>query len=125
MSLDYRGKRILAPMVRVVRRCARPARGASCVLTRALQGTLPMRMLAADYGADLVYTEEMIDKRCGRQACKLRPRLLMTSAVFRRTPAGSSRPLACRTKRWAPPTSSTKAAACVCCARSEAAALLH
>jgi hypothetical protein len=25
-------------------------------------------MLAADYGADIVYTEEMIDKRCvGRQ----------------------------------------------------------
>ena len=69
MSLDYRGKRILAPMVRVVR-CSAAARGcvrsvAACSLTRAAQGTLPMRMVAADYGADLVYTEEMIDKRCG------------------------------------------------------------
>lgn len=34
-------KIILAPMVRV--------------------GTLPMRLLALEYGADLVYTEELID----------------------------------------------------------------
>uniref|UniRef100_A0A2M3Z6N5 Putative trna-dihydrouridine synthase n=1 Tax=Anopheles braziliensis TaxID=58242 RepID=A0A2M3Z6N5_9DIPT len=39
--LDYRNKLILAPMVRV--------------------GTLPMRLLALEYGADLVYTEEIID----------------------------------------------------------------
>jgi hypothetical protein len=37
-----------------------------------------MRMLAADYGADIVYTEEMIDKRCGerrlqRRVCSRRP----------------------------------------------------
>lgn len=37
----YTNKIILAPMVRV--------------------GTLPMRLLAVDYGADLVYTEEIID----------------------------------------------------------------
>ncbi|XP_022343049.2 tRNA-dihydrouridine(20) synthase [NAD(P)+]-like [Crassostrea virginica] len=37
----YRNKTILAPMVRV--------------------GTLPMRLLALQYGADLVYTEEIID----------------------------------------------------------------
>ena len=36
-SERYRGKAILAPMVRV--------------------GTLPMRLLALDYGADLVYCE--------------------------------------------------------------------
>jgi tRNA-dihydrouridine synthase 2 len=41
--LRYEGANVLAPMVRV--------------------GTLPMRMLAADYGAHLVYTEELIDKR--------------------------------------------------------------
>lgn len=41
--LDYRGKMILAPMVKV--------------------GTLPMRLLALDYGADIVYTEEIIDMR--------------------------------------------------------------
>ncbi|XP_012262837.2 tRNA-dihydrouridine(20) synthase [NAD(P)+]-like [Athalia rosae] len=39
--LDYSEKIILAPMVRV--------------------GTLPMRLLALDYGADIVYSEELID----------------------------------------------------------------
>uniref|UniRef100_A0A8C7E8R7 Dihydrouridine synthase 2 n=1 Tax=Nothoprocta perdicaria TaxID=30464 RepID=A0A8C7E8R7_NOTPE len=39
--LCFRGKSILAPMVRV--------------------GTLPMRLLALDYGADIVYCEELID----------------------------------------------------------------
>lgn len=40
-KLTYNNKIILAPMVRV--------------------GTLPMRLLALDYGADIVYTEELID----------------------------------------------------------------
>ncbi|XP_049720194.1 tRNA-dihydrouridine(20) synthase [NAD(P)+]-like isoform X5 [Elephas maximus indicus] len=40
-SLCYHNKLILAPMVRV--------------------GTLPMRLLALDYGADIVYCEELID----------------------------------------------------------------
>lgn len=40
-DIDYRNKLVLAPMVRV--------------------GTLPMRLLALEYGADLVYTEEIID----------------------------------------------------------------
>lgn len=40
-KLEYRNKLILAPMVRV--------------------GTLPMRLLALDYGAQIVYTEELID----------------------------------------------------------------
>ena len=44
VRLCYDGANVLAPMVRV--------------------GTLPMRMLAAEYGAQLVYTEELIDKRC-------------------------------------------------------------
>lgn len=39
--LSYADKLILAPMVRI--------------------GTLPMRLLALDYGADIVYTEELID----------------------------------------------------------------
>jgi hypothetical protein len=39
----YKGKTILAPMVRV--------------------GTLPMRLLARGYGADIVYSEELIDHR--------------------------------------------------------------
>ena len=37
----YSNKLILAPMVRI--------------------GTLPMRLLSIDYGADLVYCEELID----------------------------------------------------------------
>lgn len=37
----YKNKTILAPMVRI--------------------GTLPMRLLALRYGADIVYTEELID----------------------------------------------------------------
>lgn len=40
-TTKYKDKIILAPMVRV--------------------GTLPMRLLALDYGADLVYSEELID----------------------------------------------------------------
>lgn len=39
--LEYRDKLILAPMVRVC--------------------TLPMRLLALKYGADIVYSEELID----------------------------------------------------------------
>lgn len=39
--LKYQNKLIMAPMVRV--------------------GTLPMRLLALKYGADIVYTEELID----------------------------------------------------------------
>ena len=42
-KLDYRNKMILAPMVKI--------------------GTLPFRLLALEYGADIVYTEEIIDKR--------------------------------------------------------------
>ncbi|XP_041446048.1 tRNA-dihydrouridine(20) synthase [NAD(P)+]-like isoform X2 [Xenopus laevis] len=41
MGLSFQDKNILAPMVRV--------------------GTLPMRLLALDYGADIVYSEELVD----------------------------------------------------------------
>ncbi|KAG0050458.1 hypothetical protein BGZ83_004770 [Gryganskiella cystojenkinii] len=41
-NYDYTNKTMLAPMVRV--------------------GTLPMRLLALEYGADLVYTPEVVDK---------------------------------------------------------------
>lgn len=40
-KLDYRNKIILAPMVRI--------------------GALPTRLLALKYGADIVYSEEIID----------------------------------------------------------------
>ena len=39
----YKGKNILAPMVRV--------------------NTMPTRLLAAEYGADIVYSEELIDRK--------------------------------------------------------------
>ncbi|XP_020593301.1 tRNA-dihydrouridine(20) synthase [NAD(P)+]-like [Phalaenopsis equestris] len=41
--MEYQNKHILAPMVRV--------------------GTLPLRLLAAEYGADITYGEEIIDHR--------------------------------------------------------------
>lgn len=47
----FKNKTILAPMVRI--------------------GTLPMRLLSLDYGADIVYSEELIDwklLRCERRA---------------------------------------------------------
>lgn len=47
----YANKIILAPMVRV--------------------GTLPMRLLALDYGADLVYCEELIDFKLLRSIRKV------------------------------------------------------
>uniref|UniRef100_H2Y3I7 DUS-like FMN-binding domain-containing protein n=1 Tax=Ciona intestinalis TaxID=7719 RepID=H2Y3I7_CIOIN len=43
MVLDYKNKVILAPMVRI--------------------GRLPTRLLALKYGADIVYSEEIIDHR--------------------------------------------------------------
>ena len=42
-GLNYEGKWILAPMVKI--------------------GTLPFRLLSLHYGADIVYTEEIIDFR--------------------------------------------------------------
>jgi tRNA-dihydrouridine synthase 2 len=42
-NIDFRNKMMLAPMVRV--------------------GTLPFRLLCLDYGADFVYTEEIIDRK--------------------------------------------------------------
>ena len=41
--LDYRNKMIMAPMVKI--------------------GTTPSRLVALDYGADILYTEEIIDWR--------------------------------------------------------------
>ena len=41
--LSYSNKVILAPMVRM--------------------GTLPLRLLSLQYGADIVYTEELVDKK--------------------------------------------------------------
>lgn len=57
VRLDYKGKMILAPMVRI--------------------GTLPTRLLALEYGADIVYTEEIIDWRLLRSR-RVENRLLDT-----------------------------------------------
>ncbi|KAH9572363.1 hypothetical protein CY35_02G144600 [Sphagnum magellanicum] len=51
MELQYRGKHILAPMV-----CG---------------GTLPFRMLAAKYGADMTYGEEVVGHRLLRSTRKI------------------------------------------------------
>ncbi|XP_046400551.1 tRNA-dihydrouridine(20) synthase [NAD(P)+]-like [Ischnura elegans] len=50
-KIDYRNKIILAPMVRA--------------------GTLPLRLLSLDYGADLVYCEELIDWKLIRSTRKV------------------------------------------------------
>ncbi len=46
----FTNKLVLAPMVRI--------------------GTLPARLLALRYGADIVYTEELIDHRVFRQTAQ-------------------------------------------------------
>lgn len=53
----YRNKVILAPMVRI--------------------GTLPMRLLSLDYGADLVYSEELIDWKLLRCERKINGKILL------------------------------------------------
>lgn len=54
--LNYENKTCLAPMVRV--------------------GTLPMRLLALDYGADIVYSEELIDWKFLRSIRKVNGKFL-------------------------------------------------
>jgi len=56
--MDYRNKLVLAPMVRI--------------------GTLPFRLLCLDYGADIVYCEEVIDFKV-LQAKRIENRLLGTT----------------------------------------------
>lgn len=53
--MEYDNKLVLAPMVRV--------------------GTLPLRLLAADYGADITYGEEIIDHKMVKCHRKLNERL--------------------------------------------------
>lgn len=53
----YRNKVILAPMVRI--------------------GTLPMRLLSLDYGADMVYSEELIDWKLLRCERKINGKILL------------------------------------------------
>ena len=62
--LSYGNKMILAPMVKV--------------------GTLPTRLLALSYGADIVYTEEIIDKRLLASERVLNPLLGTVDYIDRR-----------------------------------------
>ena len=58
--VDYRGKVILAPMVRA--------------------GTLPLRLLSLEHGADIVYGEEIIDRKIAK--CRRKVRLGCLHARF-------------------------------------------
>ncbi|MCJ1478939.1 hypothetical protein MMC13_007623 [Lambiella insularis] len=69
-GVDYRGKVVLAPMVR--------------------SGELPSRLLALKYGADLVWGPETVDKAMIGTTKRLNP---VTSTIdFTRFPSNSSRP---------------------------------
>ncbi|PJF16736.1 hypothetical protein PSACC_03444 [Paramicrosporidium saccamoebae] len=63
--LSYEGKIVLAPMVRV--------------------GTLPMRLLALEYGADLVWTPEIIDKKLLTSTRTVNTRLNTVDYISNRT----------------------------------------
>ena len=70
-GVDYRGKVVLAPMVR--------------------SGELPSRLLALKYGADLVWGPETVDKSMIGTTRRINP---ITSTIdFTRFPSNSSRPL--------------------------------
>ncbi|KAJ6818453.1 tRNA-dihydrouridine(20) synthase [NAD(P)+]-like isoform X2 [Iris pallida] len=63
--MDYENKHILAPMVRV--------------------GTLPFRLLAAEYGADITYGEEIIDHKLLKCERRINESLGTTDIVERGT----------------------------------------
>lgn len=58
-TVDYANKIILAPMVRM--------------------NTLPFRLLALDYGADLVYSEELVDHKLVKTERKVNGKLIQTA----------------------------------------------
>lgn len=61
-KLTYANKVILAPMVRV--------------------GTLPMRLLSLDYGADIVYSEELVDRKLLRAERRINGKLKIYLNTF-------------------------------------------
>lgn len=71
--MDYENKLVLAPMVRVVRQSKtnlftyeKPIQENFLPFfrwCRFMQGTLPFRLLAAQYGAAITYGEEIIDHK--------------------------------------------------------------
>uniref|UniRef100_A0A5J6N951 tRNA-dihydrouridine(20) synthase [NAD(P)+]-like isoform X1 n=1 Tax=Cymbidium ensifolium TaxID=78740 RepID=A0A5J6N951_CYMEN len=63
--MEYENKHVLAPMVRV--------------------GTLPFRLLAAEYGADITYGEEIIDHKILKCERRVNDYLGTTDFVERRT----------------------------------------
>ena len=70
-GVDYRGKVVLAPMVR--------------------SGELPSRLLALRYGADLVWGPETVDKSMIGTTRRFDP--LTSTVVFTRFPSNSTRPV--------------------------------
>ncbi|XP_068656146.1 uncharacterized protein [Aristolochia californica] len=65
--MEYENKHVLAPMVRV--------------------GTLPFRLLAAEYGADITYGEEIIDPKMLKCERKIKESLGTTDFVEKGTAA--------------------------------------
>ncbi|XP_048132316.1 tRNA-dihydrouridine(20) synthase [NAD(P)+]-like [Rhodamnia argentea] len=63
--MEYENKHVLAPMVRV--------------------GTLPLRLLAAQYGADITYGEEIIDHKLLKCERRLNERIASTDFVEKGT----------------------------------------
>lgn len=61
--VDYSNKVVLAPMVRIQSYVGYEVNDYLKPIPKVRVGTLPMRLLALDYGADLVWTEETVDKR--------------------------------------------------------------
>lgn len=77
--MEYENKLVLAPMVRVVSKLNSRYQILTFLISSSLrfeillcnwtsfswliQGTLPLRLLAADYGADITYAEEIIDHK--------------------------------------------------------------
>jgi hypothetical protein len=61
--VDYSNKVVLAPMVRTQSYVGYEVNDYLKPIPKVRVGTLPMRLLALDYGADLVWTEETVDKK--------------------------------------------------------------
>lgn len=83
-KMDYQNKLVLAPMVRVVSIEKKLNKyfsvGWQLNLNnqcRFMQGTLPFRLLAAEYGADITYGEEIIDHKMVKCERKVNGTLLI------------------------------------------------
>lgn len=84
-KMDYRNKLVLAPMVRVVSPKASNSLPKPLLLLTpyycyvVVKGTLSFRMLAAEYGADITYGEEIIDHKLLKCQRRFNSKYLVTS----------------------------------------------